>query len=136
MKVQSCQSSGMEVSPETYNACTFEIIDKWDPTQHAKTCDTMFYLRDGTGAYVWDCDKWIFLDFTGYTAPNWEAKPEEAGYIENKPFEILGNGFVLDENGVLSVSEDAFAQADWSVTESTDPSFIKNKPMIPKSVNQ
>lgn len=106
MQVQSCQSSGMEVSPETYNACTFEIIDKWDPTQHAKTCDTMFYLRDGTGAYVWDCDKWIFLDFTGYTAPDWKAKEGEAGFIKNKPFETLGNGLTVDENGVLSVCVD------------------------------
>ncbi|WP_339012307.1 hypothetical protein VNN36_09245 [Lactococcus garvieae] len=103
MQVQSCQSSGMEVSPKTYNACTFEIIDKWDPTQHAKTCDTMFYLRDGTGAYVWDCDKWIFLDFTGYTSPDWKAKEGEAGYIKNKPFETLGNGLIVDENGVLSI---------------------------------
>ncbi|USI66793.1 hypothetical protein LMK05_05810 [Lactococcus petauri] len=106
MQVQSCQSSGMEVSPETYNACTFEIIDKWDPTQHAKTCDTMFYLRDGTGAYVWDCDKWIFLDFTGYTSSDWKAKEGEAGYIKNKPFETLGNGLLVDENGVLSVCVD------------------------------
>lgn len=106
MQVQSCKSSGMEVSPETYNACTFEIIDKWDPTKHAKTCDTMFYLRDGTGAYVWDCDKWIFLDFTGYTAPDWKAKEGEAGFIKNKPFETLGNGLTVDENGVLSVCVD------------------------------
>lgn len=106
MQVQSCQSSGMEVSPETYNACTFEIIDKWDPTQHAKTCDTMFYLRDGTGAYVWDCNKWIFLDFTGYTIPDWNAKEKEAGFIKNKPFETLGNGLTVDENGVLSVCVD------------------------------
>ncbi len=103
MQVQSCNPSGMIVDPKTYNACTFEIIDKWDSKQHAKTCDTMFYLRNGTGAYVWDCDKWIFLDFTGYTIPDWKAKEEEAGFIKNKPFETLGNGLVVDENGVLSV---------------------------------
>lgn len=103
MQVQSCNPSGMTVDPKTYNACTFEIIDKWDSTQHAKTCDTMFYLRDGTGAYVWDCNKWIFLDFTGFTEPDWEAEPGEAGHIKNKPFQTLGNGLVVDENGVLSV---------------------------------
>ncbi|WP_406834441.1 hypothetical protein ABLU29_09555 [Lactococcus lactis] len=105
MKVTSCKLSGMEVSPTTYNACTFQIIDKWDPDQHAKTCDTMFYLSDGTGAYVWDCDKWTFLDFTGATESDWTAEENEEGYIKNKPFKILGNGLAVDENGVLNVTD-------------------------------
>lgn len=104
MKVTSCKSSGMEVSPTAYNACTFQIIDKWNPDQHAKTCDTMFYLSDGTGAYVWDCDKWIFLDFTGISQSDWAAKENEAGYIKNRPFKTLGNGLAVDENGVLNVT--------------------------------
>lgn len=104
MKVTSCKSSGMEVSPTTYNACTFQIIDKWNPDQHAKTCDTMFYLSDGTGAYVWDCDHWTFLDFTGVTQSDWAAKQNEAGYIKNKPFTTLGNGLSVDEKGVLNVN--------------------------------
>lgn len=104
MKVTSCKLSGMEVSPTTYNACTFQIIDKWDPDQHAKTCDTMFYLSDGTGAYVWDCDHWKFLDFTGVTQSDWTAKQDEAGYVKNKPFKTLGNGLSVDENGVLQVT--------------------------------
>lgn len=107
MKVTSCKSSGMEVSPTTYNACTFQIIDEWDPNQHAKTCDTMFYLSNGTGAYVWDCDHWTFLDFTGVTQSDWAAKENEAGYIKNKPFKVLGNGLSVDENGVLSVTVDS-----------------------------
>ena len=130
MQVQSCNPRGMTVDPKTYNACTFEIIDKWDPTKHAKTCDTMFYLRDGTGAYVWDCDKWIFLDFTGYIAPDWKAEEGENGHIKNKPFQTLGNGLEVDENGVLSVSDDAFAQSDWKETNAGSPAFIKNKPDI------
>jgi Collagen triple helix repeat (20 copies). len=121
MQVQSCHSSGMEVSPETYNACTFEIIDKWAPTQHSKTCDTMFYLRDGTGAYVWDCDKWIFLDFTGYISPNWEANEGEQGYIENKPFETLGNGLVVDDNGVLKVDPDSLPEGPQGPKGDTGP---------------
>lgn len=107
MKVTSCKSSGMEVSPTTYNGCTFQIIDKWDPNQHAKTCDTMFYLSDGTGAYVLDCDHWTFLDFTGVTQSDWAAKENEAGYIKNKPFKVLGNGLSVDENGVLSITVDS-----------------------------
>lgn len=113
MKVVSCNPDQMEVSPHTFNACTFSIIDKWDPKQHAKTCDTMFYLRDGTGAYAWDCDKWIFLDFSGYTSSDWNAKQNQQGYIKNKPFEILGNGLTVSENGELSVNisaEDIGAQ--------------------------
>lgn len=104
MKVTSCKLSGMEVSPTTYNACTFQVIDKWDSDQHAKTCDTMFYLSDGTGAYVWDCDKWTFLDFTGVSQSDWTAKENEEGYIKNKPFKTLGNGLAVDENGVLNVT--------------------------------
>lgn len=64
MKVVSCKPSDVEVSVNLYNGCAFEVIDKWDPKQHAKTCDTLFYLRNGTGAYVWDCNQWIFLDFS------------------------------------------------------------------------
>jgi|GEM_PF-5402300 len=64
MKVVSCKPSDVEVSVKLYNGCAFEVIDKWDSKQYAKTCDTMFYLRDGTGAYVWDCDDWLFLDFS------------------------------------------------------------------------
>lgn len=104
MKVVSCNPDQMEVSPHTFNACTFNIIDKWDPKQHAKTCDTMFYLRDGTGAYVWDCDQWIFLDFSGYTAPDWNAKENQQGHIKNKPFEKLGKFLEVSNDGVLSVS--------------------------------
>ncbi|MDT2484110.1 hypothetical protein [Enterococcus avium] len=104
MKVVSCDAGKTEVSPKMYNACTFEIIDKWDPKQHAKTCDTMFYLRDGTGAYVWDCDQWIFLDFSGYTAPDWNAKENQQGYIKNKPFEKLGEFLEVSSDGVLSVN--------------------------------
>lgn len=104
MKVVSCNPDQMEISPHTFNACTFNIIDKWDPKQYAKTCDTMFYLRDGTGAYVWDCDQWIFLDFSGYTAPDWNAKENQQGHIKNKPFEKLGKFLEVSNDGVLSVS--------------------------------
>lgn len=104
MKVVSCNPGQTEVSPQAFNACAFNIIDKWDPKQHAKTCDTMFYLRDGTGAYVWDCDQWIFLDFSGYTAPDWNAKENQQGYIKNKPFEKLGNFLEVSSEGVLSVN--------------------------------
>ncbi|MBO0459559.1 hypothetical protein JZO77_22740 [Enterococcus hulanensis] len=104
MKVVSCNPGQMEVSPNSFNACTFNIIDKWDPKKHAKTCDTMFYLRDGTGAYVWDCDEWIFLDFSGYTASDWNAKENQQGFIKNKPFEKLGDFFVVSSDGVLSVN--------------------------------
>ncbi|MGG5333734.1 SGNH/GDSL hydrolase family protein [Enterococcus sp. AZ163] len=104
MRVKSCDPSEVEVSPKLYNACTFEIIDEWKPEKHAKTCDTMFYLKNGTGAYVWDCDKWVFLDFSGYTAPDWNAKENQQGYIDNKPFITLGNGLTVSENGELSVS--------------------------------
>ncbi|MGM0341664.1 pyocin knob domain-containing protein [Enterococcus sp. AZ007] len=113
MKVVSCDAGKTEVSPKMYNACTFEIIDKWDPKQHAKTCDTMFYMRNGTGAYVWDCDQWIFLDFSGYTAPDWNAEQDQQGYIKNKPFKKLGNGLAVDKDGNLFVSvtaEDLGAQ--------------------------
>ncbi|MGX7185866.1 DUF2479 domain-containing protein, partial [Enterococcus pallens] len=103
MKVVSCDPAQTEVSPERYNACTFKIIDKWDPKEHAKTCDTMFYLSDGTGAYVWDCDEWIFLDFSGYTIPDWSAKENQKGYIDNKPFILLGNGLAVSKDGTLSV---------------------------------
>lgn len=67
----------------------------------------MFYLSNGTGAYVWDCDHWTFLDFTGVTQSDWAAKENEAGYIKNKPFKVLGNGLSVDENGVLSVTVDS-----------------------------
>jgi hypothetical protein len=102
MKVNSCKLNGLEVSPTAYNACTFQIIDNWDPSQYAKTCDTMFYLSDGTGAYVWDCDHWKFLDFTGATASDWNAEENEAGFIKNRPFKTLGHGLSVDENGVLT----------------------------------
>lgn len=136
MQVKSCQSSGMEVSPKTYNACTFEIIDKWDPTQHAKTCDTMFYLRDGTGAYVWDCDHWKFLDFSGFTNPDWESKVNEKGYIENKPFQTLSEEDFEVINGVLKskIIPLKQIQADWNQTDDKQEDFIKNKPIIPEPV--
>lgn len=113
MKVVSCNPSQTEVSPKMYNACAFEVIDKWNPKQHAKTCDTMFYLSDGTGAYVWNCEEWIFLRFAGGPQPDWKAKENEPGGIKNKPFEKLGNGLVVSKEGVLSVSitpEDIGAQ--------------------------
>lgn len=127
MKVISCKTNGMEVSPATYNACTFQIIDKWNPNQHAKTCDTMFYLRDGTGAYVWDCDHWTFLDFTGFTSPDWLANENETGFIKNKPFKTLGNGLSVDENGVLSVTVKSNIKPDWNA-KAGDDSEIINKP--------
>lgn len=67
MKVLKCGSgdSKVGVNPKSYNECTFEIVDKWDESKHAKTCDTIFFLRDGSGAYLWDCDKWVFLSFSG-----------------------------------------------------------------------
>lgn len=104
MKVNTCgNKNNVSVDITLSNNCTFEIIDKWDPNQHAKTCDTMFYLSDGTGAYVWDCDRWKFLDFTGVTQSDWTAKQDEAGYIKNKPFKTLGNGLSVDEKGVLNI---------------------------------
>lgn len=127
MKVTNCKSIGMEVSPTTYNACTFQIIDKWNPDQHAKTCDTMFYLSDGTGAYVWDCDDWRFLDFTGVTQSDWEAKQNEAGYIKNKPFVTLGNGLSVDENGVLYATVKGNVKSDWNAANDSDAEIL-NKP--------
>nr|DAV18242.1 MAG TPA: structural protein [Caudoviricetes sp.] len=134
MKVVSCNPGETTVSPAAYNACAFAIIDKWEPKQHAKTCDTMFYLSDGTGAYVWNCDEWIFLRFAGGPQPDWKAKENEAGGIKNKPFETLGNGLVVSKEGVLSVNvtpEDIGAQrklvAGTGITiDSTD----KEKPII------
>lgn len=65
MQVETCKKSGMEVSPKTHNACTFQIIDEWDSEKYPKTSDSIFLLRNGTGAYVWECDHWTFLDFAG-----------------------------------------------------------------------
>lgn len=124
MKVVSCDPGETTVSPAAYNACAFEIIDKWDPKQHAKTCDTMFYMRNGTGAYVWDCDEWIFLDFSGYTVADWDAEQNQQGYIGNKPFKKLGKIFTVSKEGVLSVS---ITPADIGAytKEETDEEFAK-----------
>lgn len=86
MKVVSCEPGQMAVSPEQYNACTFEIIDKWEPDKRAKTCDTMFYLRDGTGAYVWDCDQWIFLPFNGLAVDltTFARKPDDVNILDSE----------------------------------------------------
>lgn len=123
MKVVSCNPGEVEVSVKLYNGCTFEVIDKWDPDQHAKTCDTMFYLKDGTGAYVWDCDQWLFLDFSGATQADWNAEENEAGGIKNKPFSTLDieDFEVLD--GELKVKEKAI---DWE--------HILNKPDIEQTI--
>ncbi|WDA70074.1 SGNH/GDSL hydrolase family protein [Lactococcus lactis] len=129
MKVNACDkgSNSMSVDIDIYNGCTFEIIDKWDPNQHAKTCDTMFYLSDGTGAYAWDCDHWKFLDFTGVTQSDWTAKQDEAGYIKNKPFKTLGKGLFVDENGVLYVTVKGNVKSDWNAANDSDAEIL-NKP--------
>ncbi|WP_204162925.1 hypothetical protein [Lactococcus lactis] len=87
----------------------------------------MFYLSDGTGAYVWDCDHWTFLDFTGVTQSDWAAKEKEAGYIKNKPFKVLGNGLFVDEDGLLNVTVKGNVKSDWNATGGSDAEIV-NKP--------
>lgn len=123
MKVVSCNPGEVEVSVKLYNGCTFEVIDKWDPAQHAKTCDTMFYLKDGTGAYVWDCDQWLFLDFSGATQADWNTEENEAGGIKNKPFSTLDSEDFEVLDGELKVKEKAI---DWE--------HILNKPDIEQTI--
>ncbi|MFB8448992.1 hypothetical protein ACFC3Z_07850 [Enterococcus thailandicus] len=107
MKINGCGSSGpkVAVTPQAYNETAFEVIDEWNPNEHAKTGDTMFYLSDGSGAYVWDCDDedWLFISFSGATKPDWNAEESDRAGIKNKPFQVLGDDFEVDEDGKLSV---------------------------------
>lgn len=111
MRVESCSPSDVSVNVQVGTNCTFEVIDTWDPDDHAKTCDKMFFLRNGTGAYVWDCDEWVFLDFTSdnseaieesnniipiYNFMEWNSI--EWGITLSKPVDINSNNIVFINN--------------------------------------
>lgn len=63
MKVENClNSQNPTVTPEIYNDCTFVKVDTWNENDYPKTCDVLYYLADGSGTYIYDCDDgWTFL---------------------------------------------------------------------------
>lgn len=79
MEVISCGIGNKKVvvTPKAYDYCVFKIIDDWDENKYAKNCDIMYYLRNGAGAYVWDCEHWVFLDFSGGNQSNIEQEIDD-----------------------------------------------------------
>lgn len=65
MEIEKCRSSGEKeiVTPPKIDDCTFVQVDSWNADEHAKSCDTLFIMSDGSGAYFWNGSKWEFLTF-------------------------------------------------------------------------
>ena len=129
MRVESCEDGGNKVvvKPAPYECCTFKIIDQWDESEHPKTCDTMYVLRDGSGAYVWNYDQWVFLNGGsggGISVPSdWLVDGSDPGAIANRPFKTIGSG--------LEVVNDELQgkKANWSVP-TTNEAGILNRPFL------
>ncbi|KXT63155.1 hypothetical protein [Lactococcus sp. DD01] len=132
MEIEKCGQSGPKivVTPEAYNCCTFQEVETWDPSLHAKTCDTMFIMADGSGGYVWNGEEWKFISFTGGTeqqTSDWESTTDPT-QILNKPFNSIGEGLDVSE-GELTLSQPQLV-LHTSVDETED------KAVTPKAVRE
>lgn len=66
MEIEKCRSSGEKeiVTPPKIDDCIFVQVDSWNAAEHVKSCDTLFIMSDGSGAYFWNGSKWEFLNFS------------------------------------------------------------------------
>ena len=67
MSIQNCGDPEEKkvIIPKKRSDCTFTTIEEWDEEKHAQSCNTMFIMSDGSGAYIWNPidNKWDFLEF-------------------------------------------------------------------------
>lgn len=68
MSIQNCGDPEAKevIIPKKRSDCTFTTIEEWDEEEHAHSCNTMFIMSDGSGAYIWNQieEKWDFLEFS------------------------------------------------------------------------
>ncbi|MCI3860061.1 hypothetical protein V6B05_01285 [Lactococcus garvieae] len=80
MCIQNCGEPEAKevVIPKKRSDCTFTTIEEWDEEEHAQSCNTMFIMSDGSGAYIWNQieEKWDFLEFSS-----------EGEFLSRKEFE-------------------------------------------------
>lgn len=101
------------------------------------SCNVFYRLPDGS---IWLLNK----NGDGYlpvfvandaTKIDWNADPESLEGISNRPFKAIAWGLKLDDDGNLTVDSLILPTPDWNETDPTSKDYIKNKPLIPKSVN-
>lgn len=123
MRVEVCEPGGNKVVvvPQPNSQCNFVAIESWDENAHPKNCDTMYYLKDGSGAYVWNCEEWVFLEFSnnsggsdgGGIQADWDAPESEPDGIKNKPFQTLSDQFTVKKDE-LAIDEDSLRETAYT----------------------
>lgn len=80
MCIQNCGEPEAKevVVPKKRSDCIFTTIEEWDEEEHSHSCNTMFIMSDGSGAYIWNQieEKWDFLEFSS-----------EGKFLSRKEFE-------------------------------------------------
>lgn len=125
MKIEGCPGSPPKVPviPKAYNNCTFVEVETWNPNEHPKTCDTAYYMSDGSGFYIWNGTEWKFISTSGgggvpQVQANWEeTNPNSKAFILNKPFEELNTEQFDVVDGKLELVD----TPDWLTPVETPP---------------
>ncbi|MEN6624152.1 MAG: hypothetical protein ABFD50_21720, partial [Smithella sp.] len=126
MRIEGCPGDPPKVPviPHAYNDCTFVEVETWDPNEHQKTCDTAYYMADGSGFYIWNGTEWKFISVSGgggvpQVQADWEEENTASkAFIQNKPFENLNTAQFEVVDGTLNAKTQS---SPWIVTVDTPP---------------
>lgn len=72
------------VVPKKRSDCTFTTIEEWDEEEYAQSCNTMFIMADGSGAYILNHidETWDFLEFA--SEEKFLTREEFEEYVEEQ----------------------------------------------------